>query len=427
MNTLTLKLTAVLILSLITYLVSAQTNWYAVSSGTTQDLLSVDFINAGTGIIVGNSGMVLKTTNAGQSWLPVSTGFTNTFHAVQYIDNEKVIIAGSGGLILYSTDGGNNWEVLQSGNQDYDIYDLAVDRVSGRGIAGGSGNSIIWSNDFGLTWTFVQGGYMNNFNCACMANDQFGAVAGVNAIFQPLIGFTNNGGQSFDAQPFYPTFNSTGYEGNSYACHFFDSNNGFIAGALWDGQGFVTREVNWGSQFWDALAFNHPVFGIDFINQSKGVVVGGDFGASTMIAETSDGGLSWQYANITGSGKTMRDVVLVDGTGYAVGLGGEILKREETIGYHQSHSKIVNINFHPNPVSDAGRLTVTLLNPAFVKIDIFNVYGQHLKNLHQGLLNEGTVTFDVETNNLLSGTYFMSVDDGNSKHNQKFIVLKKLQ
>lgn len=422
MKTVALKLINFLILCLMSSLVSGQTSWDKINSGTTLDLLSVDFITAENGIAVGNSGAVLKTSDGGLNWFPVITGFTNNFHAVQYIDNDRVIIAGSGGLILYSTDGGNGWEVIQPGNQEYDIYGMAVDRSSGRGIAGGSGNTIIWSNDFGLTWSYIQGGYMNNFNCACIANEQFGAVAGSNAIFQPLIGFTTNGGQTFDAQPFYPTFNNTGFEGNAYACQFFDSNYGFIGGSLWDGQGFITKEVNWGNQFWDALAFDQPVFGINFISESKGVVVGGDFGSNTMIAETSDGGVSWQYANINGNGKTMRDVALVGGTGFAVGLDGEILKREETIGYNQPYSKLMNISIQPNPVSDAGTITFSLINSVFVQIDILNIYGQQVKIFFNGRLDEGVVRLDFEIDDLPSGLYLIRVNDGDSKHSERLVI-----
>jgi len=399
----------------------AQSSWFALESGTSANLNSVDFIDGGTGIVVGASGTVLKTTDGGGSWDLINTGYSNDFNAVRIIDNDRVVIAGDGGLILHSADGGTTWEVIQQSGQDYDIYGLDIDRASGHGIAGGSGNTLIWTNNFGQNWTYIEGGYMSNYYCACMANADFGAVAGSNSIFQPLIGYTMNGGQSFNGQSFYPTFGGTGYEGNARDCYFFDSDNGFFVGALWDGQGFITKEINWGTLFWDAIAFTHPVYGISFSGEYNGVVVGGNDSFNTMIAETNDGGLTWLYATIQGTGQTMKDVVLTENAGYAVGQNGEILQRDVMPGITEENSA-GKITTQPNPALSFATIHISLQSSQQVEIVLYDLAGRALKNIFSGTLPAGSTSIDINIDNLSAGLCYLKLQGRDFSATEKLLV-----
>ncbi|MFP4470123.1 MAG: YCF48-related protein [Bacteroidales bacterium] len=311
----------------------AQSNWQSQTSGVMFDLQAVDFITEEEGIAVGMMGTVLRTTDGGETWNIVDLGIDNWFNDVQFIDQDRVIIGGDQGIVLYSNDGGDNWDIVQESGQGYNIYGLSVDPVSGHGIAGGSGNTIIWTEDFGLTWEYIEGGFMNNYYCAHMPNGDFGTVIGRNAVFQPLAGYTMDGGQTWDGQPYYPTVNNVGYESTTQACYFFDENNGYTVGTVWNGDGFLTTAPNWNSQQWNAIMFEGAMlFGIDFLDASYGVVVGGDYNITTSIFETYDGGTNWEAATVQSDGNTMLDVALVGNTGYAVGTFGEIIKKvPETI------------------------------------------------------------------------------------------------
>jgi hypothetical protein len=358
--------------------IAAQPNWTALDSGTAVDLNAVDFIDANTGIAVGANGTILKTEDGGAVWTPVTSGTSNTLHDVRYMDVGIVITGGEQGVILRSSDGGATWDIVQQSGQDYSVYGLAMDPESGHGIGGGSGNTIIWSDDYGVTWTFIEGGYMNNYYCACMANVDFGGVAGGNSIFQSLIGYTLNGGQSFSGQSFYPTFNNVGFESTSFGCHFFNSQQGFIVGGLWDGQGFLTSGLDWGNQFWDALAFDYPLMAVHFRDMLNGVVAGGNYMSTALIAETDDGGLTWENAIIQGNGHTLLDIVLIGNTGYAVGMSGEILKREITVTTDQQPLPEKLISVTPNPARDHVKMVV-VGSSGKVIYKIINVHGRIIK------------------------------------------------
>ncbi len=394
--------------------------WYAIESGTSANLYSVDFID-GTGIIVGASGTVLKMTDGGNSWDLINTGYSNDFNAVRLIDNDRVIIGGDGGLILHSADGGTTWEVIQQSGQDYDIYGLDIDRASGHGIAGGSGNTLIWTNDFGMNWTYIEGGYMSSYYCACMANADFGAVAGSNSIFQPLIGYTMDGGQSFNGQSFYPTFGGTGYEGNARDCYFFDSNNGFFVGALWDGYGFLTKEINWGTQFWNAISFEHPVNAIAFRNINKGVVVGGNNNNITLIAETNDGGNTWFNAFVEGTDKTMYDVIFLENGGFAVGQNGEILQRDVMPGITEENSA-GKITTQPNPALGFATIHIGLQSSQQVEIVLYDLAGRALKNVFSGTLPAGSTSMEISVDKFPAGVYYLKLQSRDFSATEKLLV-----
>jgi len=48
--------------------VNANAQWYPQISGTTQNLRDVEFLNRTTGCIVGDDGVISKTTNGGNNW-----------------------------------------------------------------------------------------------------------------------------------------------------------------------------------------------------------------------------------------------------------------------------------------------------------------------------------------------------------------------
>src|SRR5688572_22108411 len=77
-------------------------NWFKIPTGTTNDL------NAGSlNYVSGTGGVLLKTTNSGLNWTSVNTGSTANLRAVQSISS-NVVIVGNGGLILRSSNDGTS-------------------------------------------------------------------------------------------------------------------------------------------------------------------------------------------------------------------------------------------------------------------------------------------------------------------------------
>jgi photosystem II stability/assembly factor-like uncharacterized protein len=76
-------------------------------------LYGIDFRNANTGIVGGDSGYVYRTFNGGVSWDTVKTAVDTTIRSLKYL-SDKTIIGGSdnnGGAIIISHDTGRTWQL----------------------------------------------------------------------------------------------------------------------------------------------------------------------------------------------------------------------------------------------------------------------------------------------------------------------------
>ncbi len=404
-------------------MLNAQSTWREKPTGEMFELKAVDFITENEGIVVGMMGLIMKTTDGADTWTKIDMGFTGNFNTVQYIDADRVIIGGDQGIILYSADGGDNWDIVQESGQEYNILGINVNADSGKGIAGGSGNTILWSDDFGQSWTYVSGGLINNYYCAYMADADFGVVIGRNAIFQPLAGYTFDGGQSWGSRDFYPTQNNTAHEGAVRDAYFFSSNDGFTAGTTMTGDGFITTGVNWDGQLWDATVFPlAPLYGLDFLDNLHGVAVGGDFLQTIYVFETSDGGLTWQQAEVISRGNAMLDVALVGNTGYAVGPFGELLKKDIETGIINKTVTPVKMYNYPNPCYDRTEIFLEAGHSDKINISLFDLNGKMIKTIFSGTIEAGSQTFTVSTAGLPAGVYQYTVAGTQMRSTQKLIV-----
>jgi len=87
----------------------------SVASVTGNHVNDVTFPDEYTGIAVGASGTILRTTDAGNTWLIQSSGTSNRLNAVSFTDANTGTVVGDDGLILRTIDGGQTWLEQDSG------------------------------------------------------------------------------------------------------------------------------------------------------------------------------------------------------------------------------------------------------------------------------------------------------------------------
>ncbi len=73
------------------------------------ELLTEYIFDANNGTAVGGYGTILKTTNGGQTWNTQTSGTTYNLLQIQFTDTNNGVIIGTYGLFLRTTDGGQNW------------------------------------------------------------------------------------------------------------------------------------------------------------------------------------------------------------------------------------------------------------------------------------------------------------------------------
>src|SRR5437660_12894068 len=92
--------------------------WSPVDSGTTTNLNGAILLDSGTGFVVGDTGTILKSIDAGATWLPLTSGTTATLHGIYFFDPDEGVAVGDNGTILRTTDGGAGWQSIASGVGD---------------------------------------------------------------------------------------------------------------------------------------------------------------------------------------------------------------------------------------------------------------------------------------------------------------------
>ena len=118
--------------------VFAAGTWSAQTSGTSNDLAGVSFVDANHGWAVGADGTILVTADAGASWSAQTSG-TSFFSlsGVSFVDANHGWAVGSAGTILATADGGASWSAQTSGTSAFLEGVSFVDANHGWAVGGG--------------------------------------------------------------------------------------------------------------------------------------------------------------------------------------------------------------------------------------------------------------------------------------------------
>ena len=113
MNTLTktitiMKLFLTFIISFVGLSSVAQT-FSPQNSGVSSQLNGLDFSSPSVGMVVGNSGVIRKTTDAGLTWTTSTSGTTYDLTGIAFLSGSTYIAVGKGGTVIKTTNGGGSW------------------------------------------------------------------------------------------------------------------------------------------------------------------------------------------------------------------------------------------------------------------------------------------------------------------------------
>lgn len=133
---------------------NAGENWTQVAKFPL-DYFAMTFINASTGIICGDAGIMKRTTNGGTNWSTINTGTTNDLQGIKFISSTKVYAVGSSGTILKSTDAGLTW-VAQVSNTTSALRGVDVLATDDNGIVCGANGTIRRTTNGGSIPTGIQ-------------------------------------------------------------------------------------------------------------------------------------------------------------------------------------------------------------------------------------------------------------------------------
>ena len=148
--------------------------------------------NASIGFIVGNGGVIYKTTNGGLNWTAQTSTTISSLTSIFYADQNTGWAIGPGGLILKTTNGGTTWSA-QTSTTTVDLLGVYAINTTTAYVVGASGK-ILYTTNGGTTWTSQVSGTSNNLLEVKFTDSATGYIVGQSGTILK----TTNGGLSVD-------------------------------------------------------------------------------------------------------------------------------------------------------------------------------------------------------------------------------------
>ena len=431
----------------------SQEGWFEQTSGTTEVLNSVYFIDNHNGFIVGDNGTFLKTTDVGENWTSHPTGTNETIKSVQFLNQNTgfaVAKLGDSAWVMKTTDGGENW-VTQTLNPTYPILDLRTIQFTDANTgwtAGQRGDDhsprgvLYKTTDGGSAWIEkiipIPAEYWDLRSFHFIDSDN-GWVVGWGALdtsnsYTPILPIfkTTDGGDS------WINHSIQNIDGGLNSVYFVNESIGWVVGFLPVGaapQNCIFKTTDGGSNWIEQDPPHYPFGGhnsIFFIDENTGWTVGGiPYVSFKGILYTTNGGADW----IEQGQDTMielTDVFFVDeNNGWTVGHNGKILHttnggvsfvEEEAIGEIPTEYSLTQ-NF-PNPFNPTTKIKYQIPELSFVTLKVYDVLGNEIETLVNKEKPTGTYEITWYAENLPSGIYFYQLKAGTYIETKKMILLK---
>ena len=386
---------------------SAQ-NWTQLAPGTGKNLNAVFFVTADTGYVVGDSGMILKTTNGGNGWMQQDTNPPHPFHfsfkSVFFRDQNTGWLAGQYGIILRTTDGGNTWltplnqmpftEVLNA------VHFPTPDTgyvVGGGYLTGGYG----WQDksfNAGLHWLNPGSAGLKCLRSVYFTDAYTGYAVGDSGTIIKTV----DGALSWLPQ-------TSGTSGNLYSVYFTDVNHGYAVGD----NGSILKTTN-GGAVWTMIpsGTSSTLFSVHFNGMNTGYAAG-DHGT---ILNTGDGGNTWTGL-VSGTSQRLNSIFFpATNTGYVAGDSGTILKTTNGggVGTEEDTCTPKHITIYPNPVKEKFFINVSV-KQGLTLLSIFSIDG--ITMIEQEIIGPKT---EINASDLPSGIYFIRL------RNEKIVETGKI-
>lgn len=328
-----LQVSLLSLLALGIWLTSAATvgaQWYWQNPRPTAKALGdVSFVDASTGMAVGQWGAVLRTDDGGDTWA-TRAGAWRTLNGgvlagVSLIDADTATVVGYSdgfssfrGYIARTEDGGDTWTDQFTGEAGEVLLDVSFSSTDiGVAVGGGIFSSldlpplILSTTDGGETWT-------RQTEINGTSDAVFFAVAAIDSATRVVVGQslepfggiilrTIDGGDTWESQLLDPTV------GPFFDVVFSDPNTGFAVGD----NGAILKTTDGGATWApQASGTDRELWSVSCADANTCIVAGED-----QILHTADGGSTWLPATVEGSGLLRFEAVALPSPTTAIAVG----------------------------------------------------------------------------------------------------------
>jgi len=312
--------------------------WAAQNSGTTYNILGVDFVSSSTGWAVGNLGdytsFVIKTTDGGTTWTAqtLPSGYnTAVLEDVDFVNASQGVAVGNG-KVYYTFNGGSTWTQVASGTSPGQVnsghYLLRVQMVDANtGYAVGQTGVIYKTTNGGVNWTQQTSNVTSDLKGLYFKNANEGVVVGSTGSAGRVLR-TTNGGVNWTANntgtaPIATPLVDVAVSGNGNTAVAAGSNGSIFyydVGTIWNR---TADEFAIGFNANPRASGGNSTIN-DVVYTSETVAYAG--GAAGLVSQSTDVGGSWTL-KAGGEAYNLTATVFIDAdTGWVAGAGGRVFK-----------------------------------------------------------------------------------------------------
>lgn len=396
--------------------INATSQWIIQSTGNTNPVRDIEFINRFTGWACGDNN-IYKTTNGGTIWILQSHPGAFLIQQIFPV-NENIVYAAGWWNFLKTTNGGENWFSL-------------FDTLQTSGLPQLEGLYFINENTGWLVGNVVamkttNGGnsFIDSMRIEAICQDVYFKDALTGIACGEVAGFyrTTNGGHNWTTIPIiqkgalYNFFRLTTYN---------DS-------VVWLGSKSIYKSTDFGLT-WDSIAFIKTIepqaqmYSIEFSSINVGYAAG-EFGE---MYKSVDGGYTWTKQNTGTSMSYFRSMhAYTDSIVWASRGNGTILHTVHggQVGISDLDNTI-NRNFilrqnYPNPFNPQTIISFELKRREFVTLKIFDINGKEIETLVNVIQPAGNHLVTWNPKLIASGFYVYTLKVGQFEESKKMLFLK---
>lgn len=381
-------------ISLTPHVSSAQ--WTKITSGSSNDLFSVDFPSTAVGYAVGMSSTVLKSVDTGKTWTPLSVPCTNCwFWETRFSGKDTGILVGETnpgtnpngtGVIFKTTNGGATWtDVLtDAATPVRDLYWYNKDTLFAAGGAELASGKIWTSTDGGNSWRATPNTYFDGLLGGLFSFDGKNSFAG---LYESVYGDYNPTHTTWlSSNNGFATVGSTVVPASSrywnFASDKVDSKIAFMSRSTYlsSTDSVYIRKTTDGGLSWREYAiprFIGALYGMDFVSADTGYMVG----EAGTILKSIDAGNTWAK-QVSPATEELRSVQFQNPfLGFAVGRGGTILRykagdKTDPTAINERLKEATTLSVWPNP--SKGLLYIGGLNQHIGQLRILDALGKEV-------------------------------------------------
>lgn len=382
------------------------------SQATSLNEYSLKFENSTTATLVGESGLIMKTTDNGQTWTEKTSNVSSVLYGVSTLGTIAVA-SGENGVVLRTTDNGDTWETALPGTIE-NLNDAEI--IAGtRAIVCGNNGEIFLSEDAGLNWTDITSGTTSNLTDILFIDENRGFIVGTASTLLT----TTDGGTIWNSVD----LSFTNSDLNAIAA--LDESNLFIVGN--SGALFISNDA--GETWYGQMGFSYEnnFNDIVFFDALSGTIAADD----GLILFTTDGGQSWNPGETSSirSGYDFYSVAFSSPTnGISIGSNGvdvyttdggqtwsETPAALNTV-LNKEASKFSLKQNYPNPFNPVTKIDFEMPADGNISLKVYDITGKEVITLAEGYRNHGSYSVSFNGAGLASGVYLykLSVVSGNS-------------